>query len=110
MAKQVFPFMFDETQGYSELRKVQDVANAIAASSDWPALFDEAQLAKNEVPVYAAAYMEDMYVDFDLSRETAAKIRGCKMFATNVMYHDSLRTNMDTVVKQLFALRDDVID
>ena len=39
---------------------MQDVANRVAAESDWPALFDEQQLAKNEVPVYAAAYQEDV--------------------------------------------------
>lgn len=99
--------MFED---YSELRKVQDVAERIAADSDWPALFDEAQLAKNEVPVYAAAYTEDMYVDYDFSRETAAKIKGSKVFVTNVMYHDAVREKMDEVVRQLFSLRDDVID
>lgn len=99
--------MFED---YSELRKVQDVAERVAADSDWPALFDEEQLAKNEVPVYAAAYTEDMYVDYDFSRETAAKIKGAKVFVTNVMYHDAVRDKMDEVVRQVFALRDDVID
>ena len=99
--------MFED---YSELRKVQKVAEKVAAQSDWPALFDEEQLAKNEVPVYAAAYMEDMYVPYDLSVETASKIKGCKMFTTNVMYHNAVSQRMDEVVRQLFALRDDVID
>jgi hypothetical protein len=49
--------MFED---YSELRKIQDVANRVAADSDWPALFDEEQLSKNEVPVYAAVYQEDV--------------------------------------------------
>jgi len=104
---QVYPWMFED---YSELRKVQAVAEKIAADSDWPALFDEKQLARNEVPVYAAAYMEDMYVPYDLSAETASKIRGCKVFTNNVMYHNAVSMRMDDVVRQLFALRDDVID
>ena len=95
---------------YSELRKVSDVAHRVAASSDWSPLFDEAQLAKNEVPVYAAAYQEDMYVDYGFSCETAEKIKGCKVFSTNVMYHNAVRDKADEVVRQLFALRDDVID
>lgn len=99
--------MFED---YSELRKVQDVANRVAAISDWPMLFDEEQLAKNEVPVYAAAYTEDMYVPYDLSVETAAKIKRCKVFSTNVLYHNAIGQKMDEVVRQLFALRDDVID
>ena len=103
----IYPWMFED---YAELRKVEDVANRVASDSDWPALYDEEQLAKNEVPVYAASYIEDMYVDFDLSMETAKKIRGIKTFTTNIMYHDALRSKMDEVVKQAFALRDDVLD
>ncbi|KAG9912325.1 alpha/beta-hydrolase, partial [Aureobasidium melanogenum] len=100
-------WMFED---YSELRKIQDVANRVAADSDWPALFDEEQLSKNEVPVYAAVYQEDMYVDYDYSRETAEKIKGCKTFTTNVMYHNAIRSKADEVIRQLFELRDDVID
>lgn len=103
----IYPWMFED---YSELRKVQDVAETVAADADWSPLFDEQQLAKNEVPVYAASYVEDMYVDFDLSMETARKIKGCKVFTTNVMFHDAIRSKMDEVAKQAFALRDDVID
>lgn len=103
----IYPWMFED---YSELRKVEDVANRVAADNDWPELYDTAQLAKNEVPVYAASYVEDMYVDFDLSMDTAKKIKGCKVFTTNVMFHDAIRSRMDDVVKQAFALRDDVID
>jgi len=103
----IYPWMFED---YSELRKVQDVANLVASDSKWSPLFDEQQLVKNEVPVYAASYVDDMYVDFGLSMETARKIRGCKVFTTNVMFHDAIRSRMDEVVKQAFALRDDVID
>ena len=95
---------------YAALRPVRAAAERIAATSSWPALFDERQLARNEVPVYAASYVEDMYVDFDLSMETARKVKGCKVFATNVMFHDAIRSRMDEVVKQAFALRDDVLD
>ena len=49
-------------------------------------------------------------MDFELSMETARKIQGCKVFTTNVMFHDALRSKMDEVVKQAFALRDDVLD
>ena len=99
--------MFED---YSELRKVADVAQTVASSADWSPLFDEQQLAKNEVPVYAASYIEDMYVDFDLGMETARKIKNCKVFVTNVMFHDAVRSKMDEVIKQVFALRDDTVD
>ncbi|CAK3968744.1 proline iminopeptidase [Lecanosticta acicola] len=103
----IYPWMFED---YAELRKVQDVANRVASDPDWPALFDEDQLARNEVPVYAASYIEDMYVDTEFAMETAKKIRGCKVFSTNVLFHDAIRSKMDEVLRQAFALRDDVHD
>ena len=51
-----------------------------------------------------------MYVDFDLGMETARKVKGTKVFTTNVMFHDAIRSKMDEVVRQAFALRDDVLD
>lgn len=103
----IYQWMFED---YAELRKVQDTANRVAEEDDWPALFDREQLARNEVPVYAASYVEDMYVDFGLGSETAKAIKGAKVFVTNVMFHDAIRSRMDEVVKQAFALRDDVLD
>ena len=97
-------------ESYSELKQVREVAEIIAKTDDWPALYDEAQLAKNEVPVYAATYIDDMYVHFDLASRTAAKIKGTKQFITNTMYHDALRSKSNDVVRQLFNLRDDTID
>lgn len=103
----IYPWMFED---YSELRKVQPVAELVARDSSWGALFDKQQLARNTVPVYAAAYVEDMYVDFELSMETAREIKGCKVFATNVMFHNAVSAKSAEVVKQAFALRDDVLD
>ncbi|KAF2399878.1 proline iminopeptidase [Trichodelitschia bisporula] len=103
----IYPWMFDD---YSELARVKKQAEALADTEDWPALYDTAQLAKNTVPVYAAVYMEDMYVDFALSMETASKIKGTKTFVTNAMYHDAVRSRMEDVTKAVFALRDDDID
>lgn len=103
----IFPWMFDE---YTELQKVKGAANKIAETSDWPELYDDKQLAKNEVPVYAAVYYDDMYVDFDFSMERARNIKGCKTFVTNAMYHSALRHKMVEVTSALFSLRDDEID
>lgn len=97
-------------ESYTELRKLASVAQKLAADADWPRLYDLEQLAKNEVPVYAAVYYDDMYVDYDLSMETAGRIKGCKTFVTNAMYHDAVRSKMEDVIKAVWALRDDVID
>ena len=99
--------MFED---YAELARLKDQAEMVANFDDWPQLFNVEQLNRNKVPVYAAVYMEDMFVDFDLSMQTAQAIRGCKTYITNVMYHDAMRSKMDEVFKGLFALRDDSID
>lgn len=103
----MFPHMFDS---FPEVKKLRPVGEALAQVDDWPRLYDEEQLAKNEVPVYAAVYMNDMCVDFDLSMERARGIKGIKTFITNSMYHNALRAKTDEVLKQLFALKEDVID
>ena len=103
----MFRHMFES---YPELDALKETAETLAKIDDWPDLYDEAQLAKNEVPVYSATYVDDMYVHFDYARQTALKIKNCKHFITNVWYHNALTGKSDELMKQLFALRDDVID
>lgn len=105
----IFPFMFEDG-AFAELPKLRSVANILAADNDWPALYDRKQLARNTVPVYAAVYMDDMYVDLNYSLETAQAIRGCKTFVTNQMYHNALGAKTDPVVEELWKLRCDTID
>ncbi|KAJ4268379.1 hypothetical protein NW762_002442 [Fusarium torreyae] len=103
----IFPFHFDT---YPELQLLRHEAEQLANRDDWPALYDQENLRKNKVPVYAASYVEDMYVDYDFARDTAKLVKGTKTFETNVMYHSALRAKSDEVLQQLFSLRDDVID
>ncbi|ROV91271.1 hypothetical protein VSDG_07796 [Cytospora chrysosperma] len=103
----VFPFMFDD---YPELHRMREVADMLAKHTEWDDLYDEDQLERNKVPVYAASFIEDMYVDFNLARETARKVNLIKVLETNNMYHNAIRARADEVLPQLFKLRDDVID
>ncbi|RAL16252.1 proline iminopeptidase [Aspergillus homomorphus CBS 101889] len=103
----VYKDMFDS---YTELKQIKEAADILASTNDWPQLYDEAQLARNEVPVYAATYLDDMYVHFDHAQNTAAKIKGIKQFITNTMYHNAIRAKSDEVFQQLFAMREDTID
>lgn len=103
----IYPWMFDD---YVELKPVKAVAEMIAAESSWPALYDEEQLARNKVPVYAAVYYDDMFVDFEHSMQTASKIKGCKTYVTNAMYHNAIRAKSDDIWKEMWKLRDDTID
>ena len=95
---------------FAELRPLYETMDIIQHSTDWPDLYDEAQLARNEVPTYAAVYLHDLYVDYEFSSETARKIKGCKTFVRSDMYHEALGTKSAEVVEQLFKLRDDVMD
>ncbi|KAH6660157.1 Alpha/Beta hydrolase protein [Truncatella angustata] len=102
----VYPFFFDTCD---ELKKLKDTAQILAKYEQWPALYDEAQLRKNEVPVYAAIY-EDMYVYPEDSRKTASIIKGCKTWESSVHFHGALRSHASDVFRELLRLRDDTID
>ncbi|KAM5351646.1 hypothetical protein ACJ41O_004369 [Fusarium nematophilum] len=103
----VFP---DHVDTYIGLQELKEEANQLASYKDWPALYDQERLRKNRVPVYAASYVEDMYVDYDFARDTAKLVQGTKTFETNVMYHSALRAKSEEVLQHLFNLRDDVLD
>ena len=65
----VYPWMFEDYGALAPLREAAD----ILAAHEWPRLYDPERLAANEVPVAAAIYAEDMYVERAFSEETAAR-------------------------------------
>jgi pimeloyl-ACP methyl ester carboxylesterase len=83
----VFPWMFDEDPA---LRPLKACAHELAARTDWPPLYDVDRLARNEVPVAAAIYFDDLYVDRGHSLQTAGAIRGLKPWITNEFVHNGL--------------------
>ncbi|KAI7877427.1 alpha/beta-hydrolase [Lichtheimia hyalospora FSU 10163] len=80
----IYPFMLDD---YAELRPLKKVANMLAEYKGWGKLYDEDVLAKNKVPVAGVSYYEDMFVDVNLSEETANKIHGFQQWVTNQYAH-----------------------
>lgn len=103
----VFPETF---KSFGELKQLESVAEDLANYSSWPQLYDVEALKKNKVPVFAAVYVDDMYVDFQFSVETARTIGNCRTYITNSLYHDALRTKEEEVFKRLWDLRDDIMD
>ncbi|KOV96675.1 alpha/beta fold hydrolase [Streptomyces sp. NRRL B-3648] len=102
----VHPWMFETDPA---LRPLRETAGLLAARTDWRPLYDPARLAANEVPVAAAVYHDDMYVDTAHSLETAATIRGLRPWVTNEYEHDGLRAGAPRVLDRLLALvRDEV--
>ncbi|MEU5716093.1 alpha/beta fold hydrolase [Streptomyces sp. NPDC020403] len=86
------------------LRPLRETAELLAARTDWPALYDPERLAANEVPVAAAVYHDDMYVDTAHSLRTAASIRGLRTWVTSEFEHDGLRAGGPRVLDRLLAL------
>ncbi|MFD7446590.1 alpha/beta fold hydrolase [Streptomyces sp. NPDC059909] len=91
------------------LRPLRDTAELLAARTEWPPLYDAERLAANEVPVAAAIYHDDMYVDTAHSLATARTIRGLRTWVTDEYEHDGVRVSGARVLDRLLALvRDEV--
>ena len=99
-AEHVFPWMWDE---FATLRP-QKAAAEILAAHTWPALFDIDQLRRNEVPVAATIYVNDLYVERDFAEETAATIRGLRPWQTDEFEHNGLRADGERVLGRLIDL------
>lgn len=97
----IYPWMFEE---YNCLKPLRAVAEKLAEYKDWDSLYDPAQLGKNTVPCAAALYFNDMYVDRELSMQTASQIKNIKLWITNEFEHDGLRRNGDTIVPRLLEM------
>lgn len=91
------------------LRPLRETAELLAARTDWPALYDADRLAANEVPVAAAVYHDDMYVDTAHSLRTARGIRGLRTWVTDEYEHDGVRASGPRVLDRLLALARDEI-
>lgn len=89
-----FPWQYDEV---ASLRPFRDAAHALADREDHPRLYDPAQLRRNEVPIAAAMYFDDMYVDFGSAQETARAVPNTYLWVTNEYEHDGLRQDTRVV-------------
>ncbi|MFH8463269.1 alpha/beta fold hydrolase [Streptomyces sp. NPDC017991] len=100
----VHPWTFDCDPA---LRPLRETADLLAERTDWPVLYDPARLAANEVPVAAAVYHDDMYVDTDHALRTARTIRGLRTYVTDEFEHDGVRAGGPRVLDRLLALARD---
>ncbi len=97
----MYPWMFEQI---AALRPFAAAADLLAAADDWPPLYDVGRLTANEVPVVAAVYADDMYVDMDLSLQTAATVGNVRTWITNEHEHDGLRSAGDQVLTLLMDM------
>lgn len=99
----IYPWMFDEI---AALRPFRDGAEALARRTEFSQLYDPARLAANDVPVAAAIYHDDMFVDEELSRQTAAAVGNLDYWITNTYEHDGLHRSTE-VLSRLVAMVED---
>lgn len=97
----IYPWMFADMRA---LKPFQGAAELLARKDDWPALYDPARLAANEVPVAAVVYHDDMYVDTGLSLDTAERVGACKVWVTNEYEHNGLRADGERITARLMDM------
>ena len=99
----MYPWMFEEIRS---LRPFRDAADALARFDGFEPLYDLARLAANEVPVAAAVYFDDMYVDADLSLDTARQVTNVQTWVTNEFEHDGVRQSPAVLTRLMQMVRD----
>ncbi len=99
-AEHVYPWMWED---YGALRP-QRAAAELLAEHPWPRLYDPDRLRRNEVPVAATIYVNDLYVERTFAMETAASVRGLRSWVTNEFEHNGLRADGERVLGRLIDL------
>ncbi|KWR70242.1 proline iminopeptidase [Arthrobacter sp. W1] len=92
----MFRWTFDETK---LLRPFLPAVKELAVRRTHRKIYDREQLAANQVPVAAAVYHDDMYVDAGLSLDTASKVGNLHAWVTNEHEHDGI--NDPSVLRRL---------
>lgn len=99
-AEHIFPWMWED---YEALHAHRAAAELLAEHA-WPRLYDADGLRHNEVPVAATIYVDDLYVECAFAQETAAAIRGMRVWITNELEHNGLRADGERVLGRLIDL------
>ncbi|WP_405374360.1 MULTISPECIES: alpha/beta fold hydrolase [unclassified Microbacterium] len=82
-----FPWMFDEVR---LLRGFRGAVHALAARAESGPLYDADRLAASDVPLAAAVYFDDMYVDAGLQLDTLSRVGNAQSWVTNEFEHDGI--------------------
>ena len=85
----LFPWMLDEYQSLN-LLKMQQI---YWLKKDWPQLYDANILSENKIPIKAAVYSHDMYVDRDFSVNLAKNVPNIEVWETDIYEHNALRSD-----------------
>ncbi|AAN56064.2 alpha/beta fold hydrolase [Shewanella oneidensis MR-1] len=103
----IYPWMFEQ---FSHLVPLKAAAELLADKADWPALYDLEQLSNNRVPVAAAIYSEDMYVEMNYSLETVKRVANLRYWLTSEYEHNGIRMDGERILDKLISLnRGDIL-
>lgn len=94
----MFPWMFEQEVALRPFKPAMDV---LMESTHFGTIYDADQLARNEVPLQAAVYFDDMYVDSGLQLDTLSRVGNSHYWTTNEFEHDGLHGS--TVFKHLYT-------
>lgn len=104
----VYQSMYDD---YAELRPLKDLAHALHRNTKWSPLYDTEKLAAiswEKVPIVAATYVYDQYVDFDVTNKVKKAVfkdnGNLKQYITSEFFHNGVRAGTDKVLGSLFDL------
>ena len=93
----MFPWMFEQMP---ELKPFKPAMDLLMEDTSWDKIYDPQRLACNELPLQAAVYFDDMYVDSGLQLDTLSRIGNSHAWVTNEFEHDGLHGSV--VFKHLF--------
>ena len=93
----MFPWMFEQEAALRPFKPAMDV---LMEDTSFGTIYDADQLARNDVPLQAAVYFDDMYVDSGLQLDTLSRVGNSHYWTTNEFEHDGLHGNM--VFKHLY--------
>ncbi|OZG60299.1 proline iminopeptidase [Bifidobacterium lemurum] len=84
----MFPWMFEQERA---LRPFKPAMDLLMEDTGFGVIYDADQLARNEVPLQAAVYFDDMYVDSGMQLDTLSRVGNSYYWTTNEFEHDGLR-------------------
>ncbi len=94
-SEHIFPWMFE-----GPLRATADAL----AVFEWPRLFDDDVLSRNAVPVAAAIYTDDLYLERRFSEQTVERFPNFHAWITSEYDHNGLRVDGDRILSRLIDL------
>jgi pimeloyl-ACP methyl ester carboxylesterase len=83
----MFPWMFEQEAALRPFKPAMDV---LMEDTRFGVIYDADQLARNEVPLQAAVYFDDMYVDSGMQLDTLSRVGNSHYWTTNEFEHDGL--------------------